>query len=320
MKRKLSLTLIGASLGVALSLLAGCGATSAEFDTSKQIDRYTRDTTSGTRDGYFTATGFKEAIKDDSKLPNASIVTGNDTMMLAIKNDIYGFGYISLSTLESSKLKGLKYNGVEPSEANVVSGDYKLSRNFNYITRQTSDLDETKQKLIKAFLGFMNSKEGLSIIKGKDGILTMDLASAESFATVKANDADIAEVCAATGDKVTIKFGGSTSVENIAKALTAAFAEQCAIFSPIHNHTGSGDAYKCTQGSEKDGANALDVGFLSRELEDNEAAAEGTSGFICKDGIVSVVNSANTSLENLTAEEIKTIYSSESISWAELAK
>lgn len=105
--------------------------------------------------------------------------------------------------------------------------------------------------------------------------------------------------------KITINFGGSTSVEKIAKALTASFATECPRFEAVHNHTGSGDAYKRTQGGEKAGANKLDIGFLSRELKaDTEQASAGTSGLICKDGIVAVVNNTN-SISNLTKEQLK---------------
>lgn len=70
-----------------------------------------------------------------------------------------------------------------------------------------------------------------------------------------------------THETVTLNFGGSTSVEKIAKALTQSFDEECKYFNASHNHTGSGDAFKYTQGSEKNSATKLDVGFLSRDLK-----------------------------------------------------
>lgn len=118
---------------------------------------------------------------------------------------------------------------------------------------------------------------------------------------------------------VTLNFGGSTSVEKIAKALTQSFDEECKYFNANHNHTGSGDAFKYTQGSEKNSATQLDVGFLSRDLKvETEAAALGTSGLICKDGIVAVVNAGNTRVENLTKNQLITIYSTANIKWADV--
>lgn len=44
---------------------------------------------------------------------------------------------------------------------------------------------------------------------------------------------------------------------------------------------------------------------MSRELKaDTEQASAGTSGLICKDGIVAVVNNTN-SISNLTKEQLK---------------
>ena len=44
------------------------------------------------------------------------------------------------------------------------------------------------------------------------------------------------------------------------------------------------------------------------KTDESENAKENTSGLICKDGIVAVVNSKNTTLENITAAKLKMIY------------
>ena len=54
---------------------------------------------------------------------------------------------------------------------------------------------------------------------------------------------------------------------------------------------------------------------MSRELKaDTEQASAGTSGLICKDGIVAVVNNTN-SISNLTKEQLKNIYANETTTW-----
>lgn len=74
----------------------------------KNIVAYTRDTTSGTRDGFFTGIGFKEAKEDNTPLTKGYVeVASNGDMINAVKNDEYGIGYISLSSLEESAVKGL---------------------------------------------------------------------------------------------------------------------------------------------------------------------------------------------------------------------
>lgn len=291
------------------------------FDETKTITKYTRDKTSGTRDGFFTAIGFKEAVEDDSLLPNAIKTTDNGNMISYLNNDEYGIGYISLASAMQSNLNILKYENVMPSEDAVIDGSYKLSRNFNYITKTKDDCNETEWNLIQGFLLFMESQEGQGIIKSKDGILVNQLSTSLKFKDLLElpENSAIKQLCETACDKdkrVEIKFGGSTSVEKIAEALTKAFESYCPTFKPVHNHTGSSAAYQGTQGKEKDGINSMHIGFLSRELkQDSENAKENSYGLICKDGIVVAVNKKNTYIDNITANQLKEIYSSASKQW-----
>lgn len=149
------------------------------------VTRYTRDTTSGTRDGFFTTINYQDAISDDTKLPGVTIVSSNGDMISKVKNDDNGIGYISLASLSDSGLKGLSYNGVAPSEAAVVDGTYKLQRNFNYVTRTQSDCTEDEWNMIQCFLAYTNSREGLAIIKANDGILTKTLTDAKPWSEIR---------------------------------------------------------------------------------------------------------------------------------------
>lgn len=302
--------------GIGVFLIGGVSCnntnTTDTFDLNKKVIAYTRDTSSGTRDGFFTAIGFSEAKEDNSPLADHVEAKDNSNMISLVNNDMYGIGYISLASVKDSSLKALSYEGVAPSEENVVNGSYTLSRNFNYIIRNERDCSETEWLLINGFLAFMNSQEGLAIIKSNDGILTSSIGSAKKWSDILNENAPLKALCEyKNATKVTINLGGSTSVKKIAEALSKAFSNLCSAFEPLHNHTGSSDAYKGTQGSQKDNAaNKLHIGFLSRELktDGSEAATENTSGLICKDGIVAVVNSKNTALENITAAKLKMIY------------
>lgn len=318
--KKMFVGLLG--LGIGLFALTSCNDTSANeggsFDTSKKITVYTRDDESGTRDGFFTAIGHSEAKSDDKLLSsNKAIVSDNGAMMNSVTNDEYGIGYASLSSVaESDDVKGLKYNGVEATEESVVDGTYQLSRNFNYVTRVDDGSNEAK--MTYAFIQYMFSLEGLTIVTSNDGIVDSALiANAKSWDEIKTSDTKVQEALAISED-VTIKFGGSTSVEKIAKALSSAFKELASHFVPSHYHTGSSAAYKGTQGSEKDGTNKLNIGFLSREFEEGETAAEGTKGTICKDGIVAIINPENDVLDDADADILWNIFSGEYSTWAEV--
>jgi phosphate transport system substrate-binding protein len=309
-----SLLVLGVSLtscGGASSSVASSGS---NFDTSKKIQVYTRDTTSGTRDGFFTKIGFSDAISDNSKLASGYVeVASNGDMMTSIKQDEYAIGYISLATLSSSGLIGLTYEGVKPTEENVLNETYKLTRNFNYVTRATF-ANDTVKNIVEAFTAFLTTKDAKTTIQGKDGIVEIK-DSDPTWDSIKDNYA----VTKLDNSSVTVKFGGSTSVEKIAKALTSEFSAKCGNFKAEHNHTGSGDAFKRTQGSEKDSSDYLDIGFLSRELKSSEAAADGTSSKICTDAIVAVVNSKNT-YTTTTAADLKSIFDGTCTTWSQIIK
>lgn len=283
-------------------------------DEDLEIKVYTRDTTSGTRDGFFSTIGFNEAVNDNTVLVNGYVeLSGNGEMISAIKNDEFSIGYISLSSLSSSNLKGLKYNGVEPTEKNVINGSYELIRNFNYNIRKEFATEKEK-KLVEAFVAFLQTREGKTTILSKDGIVEIKDSDPswesirEKFSIVENDNSD-----------VLIKFGGSTSVEKIARALSAEFSAKAGNFKYEHNHTGSSDAYKRTQGSEAYGANFLHVGFASREykLNDSEPLYKNTYGLLCFDAIVTVVNSKN-KITSITTQNLLDIYRGNITKWKEL--
>ena len=301
-KRLLGLLLVGLSL---------IGCSSSKFDTSKNIICYTRNTTSGTRDGFFTKIGLESAKdKNDPLVDSIVEVNSNDDMITKIKNDIYGIGYISLASYDDKVVKGLIYNDVNPTTENVLNSSYKLTRNFNYMVR-TEFKNEKAGQIVEAFRAFLTTKDAKLTIQDKDGILEIK-DSDPTWESIKSNY----PICNEDNSSITIKFGGSTSCEKIAKALSSEFSSKCGNFVAEHNHTGSGDAYKRCQGSEKDGSNYLDIGFASREFKitDSEPAVSGSYSLICVDAIVAVVNLKNT-LDEVTSNQLVSIYTGEYTTW-----
>ncbi|MFA6801450.1 MAG: substrate-binding domain-containing protein [Acholeplasmataceae bacterium] len=301
-------------LTLTLNACSNGGATDDGFDESSKISVYTRDTSSGTRAGFMEKIGFEEAVADDSVLVDDFIIAGNSEIIAAVENDKYAIGYVSLSTLDSSLFKGLNYEGVEPTEANVLSDDYLLARKFNYMLRDDysvyGDLADEYEALSNAFVAYMGSSEGLATIKAAGGIV--DVTSGTPWATVKLNHPIVDQ----DNSALTVKFGGSDSVEKIAKALTADFAPKAGNFTPEHNHTGSSNAYKGLNGANSAVNDALSimVGFASREFKDSEPA--NTKGVVAVDAIVIIVN-LNNPVTNMTASAIKSIYSGQVTTWAD---
>ena len=227
--------------------------------------------------------------------------------------DENGIGYISLSSLSESGLKGLYYNDVEPTEENVLAGTYKLTRNFNYITRD-DDSDLASGKIVRALVAYLGTVEGKTLVKNNSGIVSVS-PSDPTWESIK----DQYSICNEDNSSTTIVIAGSTSVKSITAKLVPAFSQLCGNFKYTFAQNGSGDAYKRTQGSEKDGSNRADLAFASREfdLTNTEKATSGTYGKMCTDAIVAVVNTKN-SYSKTTSDALKNIYSGVTTKWNEL--
>ncbi len=288
----------------------GKNSTASEFDVNENIVPYTRDTLSGTREGFREKIGLKDAAKSDNVLKKTvQQAASNGDRVTSLSKNEYGIGYFSFDTKADAESKGLKllnYEGVTPSQESILGGEYKLARNFNYCFAE--ETDATKKRIVKGFVTYRTkSQEGLTIVKQNGGIVNIS-ASTPTWADLVKGDSELSKINE-DHKNVTINFGGSTSVEKIAKALSAAFSKLAGNFVANHNHTGSGDAYVKTQGDKK---GQLDIAFASREfkLTDSEKLKEGTYGKICVDGIVVGVHKENP-IANITADQLKNIYSNE---------
>lgn len=293
---------------ISVITLSACGGTTIEgFDTSKNITVYTRDTSSGTRAGFMAGIDYSEASEDDSLLVGGFVIKDNTGILTSMATDEYGIGYISLASLDST-IKGLLFEGVEPTIENVINDTYGLKRPFNYIIREDGDFgSEEEEQISKAFIAFIETIDGSDIISDKGAV---SLGSTQLWDDIKADYS----ICSEDNSAITIKFGGSDSIEKIAKALSEAFAPKCGDFVPEHDHTGSSDGFKRTQGSEKDGDNAKHIGFASRPFKDTEVGANDTQGQLAWDAIVAIVHLDN-DLVDVTAIDLKNIYSGEFTTW-----
>ena len=161
---------------------------------------------------HFEIIGLKALAESNDGLVDGYIeASTNGDMMDSVKNDKNGIGYISLSGLSGSGLKGLEFNGVAATEANVLNDTYELKRPFMYIRKADADIgSEIEKQLVAAFLAFMDSKDGKEIIKNKDGIVG-GIDTAPTWDSIKDQHA----AALAEGDQVEIHFGGSTSVEKL---------------------------------------------------------------------------------------------------------
>lgn len=294
--------------------LAGCATTEevVEEDTFglETINVYTRDTTSGTRDGFFNGIGYGDAATDDSLLVDGFITADNTGIMTAMTTDVAGIGYVSLSSVNDT-IKALNFEGVAATEENVMNDTYGLKRPFMIISRNADDYaNETEYQLSMAFLAYVTSNEGADVIANAGAT---PVASEGLWADVSADY----PVCALDNSAVTLKFGGSDSVQKIAEALSAAFSPACGNVQTENDHTGSSDAFKRTQGDQNEGVTYKHIAYASRFFKDTEPATEGTTMQMAWDAIVPIVHLDNP-LTDISAEQLVNIYTGEVSTWAEV--
>ena len=287
--------------------LVGCGKTDDSENNHKEIQAYTRDTSSGTREAFFDIIGIKKDFAETT-VGKIQEVSSNGDMISKVENDKNGIGYISLSSYDPKKLKALTYGGVIGSDQTVLNGEYGLKRPFNYIVRENVESDE--DQIIAALIAFMTTEEGKATIYANGGIVEMKDTDV-SWNDIKQNY----PITTKDNSHITVKFGGSTSVQKIAEALSGQFKGLAGNFIADHNHTGSSDAYKRTQGSEKDGANKIHMGFLSRDFNlSEESKKENTYGILAWDAVVVVVHK-NNAITDIDAQTLKAIYTGEKKEW-----
>ncbi|BCS82462.1 phosphate ABC transporter substrate-binding protein PstS family protein [Anaerocellum diazotrophicum] len=113
----------------------------------------TREEGSGTRGA------FEEIVMGkSSKITDSAIVQpSTGAVKTTVSQDENSIGYISIGVLDST-VKGVKVEGVEPTEKNVKLGKYKIKRPFLFL------VSKNPSKVTKAFVDFVLSDEGQAIV------------------------------------------------------------------------------------------------------------------------------------------------------------
>lgn len=108
-----------------------------------------------------------------------------------------------------------------------------------------------------------------------------------------------------------VALDGSTSMENVIGALCESYESTHSDVSFTYNPTGSGSGITAVL----DGR--CDIGLSSRGLKDDEIAAGLSETVLAYDGIAVIVNQENP-VNDLTLEEISSIYTGEITNWSEV--
>jgi len=112
-----------------------------------------REAGSGTRDGFESVTGTKDACQYRQEL------TSTGDVITTVSQNPDAIGYASLAAVGDT-VKTLTVGGVEPTEDTVKDGSYAIQRPFVLVTREGTAMSETAQ----AFLDFALSKDSAGLI------------------------------------------------------------------------------------------------------------------------------------------------------------
>ena len=270
---------------------AAADTATADFDTEEDISVYSREDGSGTRGAFIELFGVEEKDANGEKIDNttedATITNNTSVMMTGVAGDDYAIGYVSLGSLNDT-VKALKIDGVEPTVENIKSDSYKVYRPFNIATK--GEVSEAAQD----FIDYILSAEGQQIVSD-EGYITIDDA-APAFAGGQASGS--------------VTVAGSSSVSPVMEKLAEAYMK---LNGNVKIEIQTSDS---TTGMTSAIDGVCDIGMASRELKDTEAA-ELTATVIAQDGIAVVVNN-NNPIDNLTKDQVKSIYVGETTSWSEV--
>ena len=113
-----------------------------------------REAGSGTRDGFESIVGVKDACKYESEL------TSTGAVIAAVASNPNAFGYASLSAVDET-VKPVTVEGVAASEATVQDGSYKIQRPFVFVTKEGAALSEAAQ----AFMDYATNAQVNELIQ-----------------------------------------------------------------------------------------------------------------------------------------------------------
>ena len=285
MKKSRLAKVITLGLAAVMALgLAGCGSSDSG---DNGITVISREEGSGTRDAFTELTGVLQDDVDKT-VDTAEISNSTSVVLQSVTDNPKAIGYVSLGSLDDS-VKALKVDGTEPSVDTVKSGDYKLQRPFNIVTKGKV------KELPQDFIDYIMSADGQKIIE-KEGYIS---------------EAKGAKAYKASGLKGTITLAGSTSVAPVMEVLADNYKKLNDGVEIEIQQTGSGAGIQSTI------EGVCDIGMASRALEDEESKEGLESKQIALDGIAVIVNTDN-SVDELTTDQIMKIFTGEITDWSDI--
>ena len=114
-----------------------------------------REAGSGTRDA------FEELLEVKDGCAYAQELDSTGAVLAKVATTPGAIGYVSLDVVDDT-VSGLKIDGVEPTEEEILAGNYMLQRPFVMATK--GEISE-QNELVQAWFNYINSDDGKEVIK-----------------------------------------------------------------------------------------------------------------------------------------------------------
>lgn len=280
-------------VGILTAALIGTTAfASVVSAASGTINVISREDGSGTRGAFVELFGVEEEVdgeKVDNTTADATVTNNTSVMLSTVAQDPNAIGYVSLGSL-SDDVKAVKIDGAEATAENIENGSYKVSRPFNIVTKD--GLSDVAQD----FINYIMSKQGQEVV-ADEGYIPVDTTTDYT----------------ASGLSGKVTVSGSSSVSPVMEKLSEAYKKLNADV----------DIELQTSDSTTGVSNAIegisDIGMASRDLKDSETSEGVTATVIATDGIAVIVSNDN-SVDELTTDQVKQIFTGEITSWDEVTE
>lgn len=292
-----------ATVGMVAALAAGCGSgddkgtktgsASSDWDSSNDITIVSREDGSGTRGAFVELFGIQQEVdgeKVDMTTVDAQVTNNTSVMLTTVAGDEYAIGYVSLGSLDES-VKALKIDGAEATEENIENGSYKVSRPFNIAVKEGAD-----NEVANDFITYIMSTEGQKIVADNGYI---PVADTKAYGGTKPSGSAV--------------VGGSSSVSPVMEKLIEAYK------SVNPNAKIELQTSDSTTGMTSTLEGSYDIGMASRELKEEEVGQGLKATVIATDGIAVIVNNDNPT-EELSSDQVKSIYTGEAYTWDEVTE
>lgn len=282
---------------VALVFTLVMGLCSCACNTEKNITVVVREDSSGTKEAFDKAVSKNGVTLQGNVTADAIIHNKTGLVLSAVASDENAIGYISLGSLNDT-VNAVKVNGVLPSSETVLDGSYKIQRPFVIMTSERVPLTIRTED----FLNYLKGTASKEHSKAAGTIFLEDGTKRANNGSEPIGILDYQKQSTLpNGEKIVIR--GSTSMEKFINSAAKGYAQ-------LYGENVE-DIFDVELQGSSIGRSAVEndatgnvIGLSSASVDE-----EGIESFnVCLDAVAVIVNKSNTTIQDLTVEQLYDIF------------